>query len=108
MSERPEILKFPSRLDPDFANELLRKAQDIDDFTERLDRISHEFLGFAYQEGSLGGGPELDEEFRIDLKVFDCVTLIEVTLALALADTVPDFIDKTCRIRYDEGQISWF
>jgi len=108
MSERPEALNIPSRLDADFANELLQKSRNIDNLTERLDRISHEFLGSTYQEGSLGGGPAIDEEFRIDLKVFDCVTLIEVALALALAETVPDFIDKTCRIRYDDGRISWF
>ena len=108
MSEGPEAINIPSRLDPDFANRLLEKVRDIDELHQRLDRISQEFLGSAYQEGSLGGGPALDEEFRIDLKVFDCVTLIEVVLALALADTVPDFIDRTRRIRYDQGRITWF
>jgi len=108
MRERPKAQNIPSRLDPDFANKLLEKVREIDDLTQRLDRISGEFLGSAYQEGSLGGGATLDEEFRIDLTVFDCVTLIEVVLALALSDTVPDFIDTTRRIRYDDGQISWF
>lgn len=108
MSEGPEAINIPSRLDPDFANRLLEKARDICELHQRLDRISQELLGSLYQEGSLGGGPAVDEEFRIDLKVFDCVTLIEVVLALALADTVPDFIDMTRRIRYDEGRISWF
>jgi len=108
MSEGPEARNIPSRLDPDFANRLLEKARDIDELPQRLDRISCEFRGSAYQEGSLGGGPALEEEFRIDLKVFDCVTLIEVVLALALADTVPDFIDRTRRIRYDQGRINWF
>jgi len=108
MSEGPDAINIPSRLDSDFANRLLEKARNIGELTQRLDRISQEFLGSAYQEGSLGGGPALDEEFRIDLTVFDCVTLIEVVLAVALADTVPDFIDKTRRIRYEEGRISWF
>ncbi|HKA21039.1 MAG TPA: N-acetylmuramoyl-L-alanine amidase-like domain-containing protein [Blastocatellia bacterium] len=107
MSERPKALNIPSRLDPDFANDLLEKVREIDDLPQRLDRISAEILGSAYQEGSLGGGPALAEEFRIDLKVFDCVTLIEVALALTLADSVPDFIDMTRRIRYDDGRISW-
>ena len=108
MREVPEAINIPSRLDHDFANRLLEKARNIDELTQRLDRISQEFLGSTYQEGSLGGGPALDEEFRIDLEVFDCVTLIEVVLALALADTIIDFIDKTRHIRYDEGRVSWF
>jgi len=108
MIERPKAINIPSRLDTDFADDVLQKARDTDELTQRLDLISREFLGFAYQEGSLGGGPDLDEEFRIDLKVFDCVTFMELVLALALADTVSDFIDTTRRIRYDEGQIDWF
>jgi N-acetylmuramoyl-L-alanine amidase-like len=108
MTERPEAINIPSRLDADFVGEVLRKARDTDELTQRLDRISGVFLGSAYQEGSLGGGPDLDEEFRIDLKAFDCVTFMEVVLALALADTVSDFTDSTLRIRYEGGQIDWF
>jgi len=108
MREVPEAINIPSRLDPDFAYRLLEKARNIDQLTQRLDRISQEFLGSTYHEDSLGGGPALDEEFRIDLKVFDCVTFMEVVLALALTDTLSDFIDTTRRIRYDEGQFDWF
>jgi N-acetylmuramoyl-L-alanine amidase-like len=103
-----KAIETPSRLDPDAANRILEKARDTYELSQRLDQISAEFLGSAYQEGSLGGGVGLTEEFRIDLKVFDCVTLIEVVLALALARSLDDFIEKTRRIRYADGRIDWF
>jgi len=95
-------------LDPDLAHQILERARDARHLSKRLDQVSAQFLGCLYREGSLGGGATLKEEFRIDLDVFDCVTLIEVVLALALADSVNDFIDKTRRIRYADGQIDWF
>jgi N-acetylmuramoyl-L-alanine amidase-like protein len=98
----------PSRLDTDAANRILESARDISELSQRLDRFSGDLLGRAYQEGSLGGGPAIEEEFRIDLQVFDCVTFIEVVLAFALADSTSDFIDKTRRIRYDQGHVDWF
>jgi hypothetical protein len=103
-----KAIDIPSRLDPDFANRILEKTRDTRELSQRLDLISAEFLGYAYQEGSLGGGVGLHEEFRIDLKVFDCVTLIEVVLALSLARSLEDFIDKARRIRYAFGQVDWF
>lgn len=103
-----KAIETPSRLDPDAANRILEKARDSYELSQRLDQISAKFLGSAYQEGSLGGGVGLTEEFRIDLKVFDCVTLIEVVLALALARSLDDFIEKTRRIRYADGRIDWF
>jgi hypothetical protein len=101
-------IEIPSRLDRHAAGRILENVRGTDDVSQRLDLISSEFLGCDYEEGSLGGGPALKEEFRIDLAVFDCVTFIEVVLALALARTVEDFIDKTRRIRYDRGRIDWF
>jgi len=97
----------PARLDVVVANRILESARDIIALSQRLERFSGDLLGRAYEEGSLGGGPEVEEEFRIDLQVFDCVTFIEVVLALALADSTNDFIDKTRRIRYDQGQVNW-
>jgi len=103
-----KAIETPSRLDPDAAKRILEKARDTCELSQRLDQISAEFRGSVYQEGSLGGGAALNEEFRIDLKVFDCVTLIEVVLGLALARSLEEFIDKTRRIRYVDGRIDWF
>jgi N-acetylmuramoyl-L-alanine amidase-like protein len=87
---------------------ILTDAGAESDIGTRIDRISAFFLGRSYIEGSLGGGPELPEEFRVFLGAFDCVTYIETVLALALARTIDEFIDTIRHIRYKDGEIDWF
>lgn len=95
-------------LDAAEAGRIVKDAGGETDLGKRLDRISEYFLGRPYVTGSLGGGPESAEVFRISLDAFDCVTYMETVLALALARTVDEFIDKLRRIRYAEGKIDWF
>lgn len=90
------------------AGPILEYAGPETNLPKRLDRISEFLLGRPYAEGSLGGGPQLAEEFRVSLSAFDCVTFIETVLALALARTIEEFIDTVRRIRYEDGEIDWF
>lgn len=105
----------PFGLDPAEATRILNEsgctptdASAERELCQRLDRISECLLGRSYGEGSLGGGPDLPEEFRIYLNAFDCVTFIETVLALSLAQTTYEFVDTLRRIRYEDGEIDWF
>ena len=77
------------------------------DLAKRIRHFSGLLSGRAYVEGSLGGGPESQEELRVSLTAFDCVTFIETVLAFSLARSVEHFIDLIRRIRYERGDIEW-
>jgi hypothetical protein len=100
-------IETPFGLDPAEAERILKDAGGETDLRKRIDRISELLLGRSYVEGSLGGGPEAPEDFRVSLDAFDCVTFIETVLALALARTIDEFIDTIRRIRYEDGEIDW-
>jgi Protein of unknown function (DUF1460) len=100
-------IETPFGLDPAEVEQILKDAAGGPDLGKRIDRISELFLGRPYTEGSLGGGPDVTEEFRILLNAFDCVTFIETVLALALVRTIDEFIDAIRRIRYEGGEIDW-
>ena len=90
--------------------ELVGILDDINgegDLGKRLERISKRFLGRPYVEGSLGGGAEVPEVLRITLEAFDCVTYLEVVLALACSATLNEFVSMIRRIRYERGEIDW-
>lgn len=90
------------------AERILEHAGAETRFGERLDRISKFLIGRPYAEGALGGGPRLAEEFRVSLSAFDCVTFMEIVLALALARTIDEFTKALRRIRYENGEVDWF
>ena len=97
----------PLGLDRDEAEGFVKVVADEPHLGKRIARISELLLGRPYVEGSLGGGPGLPEEFRIDLNSFDCVTFIEVVIAIALARTSDEFIATLRQIRYRDGVIEW-
>ena len=94
-------------LDMDEVRRVLEAAGSERELSRRIDRISEGFLGRPYAEGLLGGGPDLPEEFRIDLTAFDCVTYMETVLALALVLKSEEFVDTIRRIRYQDGKVDW-
>jgi Protein of unknown function (DUF1460) len=90
--------------------ELVGILDDINgegDLGKRLERISKRFLGRPYLEGSLGGAADVPEVLRITLEAFDCVTYLEVVLALACSGTLNEFVSTIRRIRYERGEIDW-
>jgi hypothetical protein len=98
----------PSGLDLVEASRILTHVDEGAGFAERIAWISEYFLGRPYVEGSLGGGPDLAEELRVSLEAFDCVTYIEVVLALARSQTTDEFVDAIRRIRYKNSKLDWF
>lgn len=103
----PKATDIPIGLDASEAERVLKSVSDKTGLNERIDHISGELLNRDYVEGSLGGGPNSPEEFRVSLNSFDCVTFIETVLALACSQSIEAFIDTIRLIRYEGGEISW-
>jgi hypothetical protein len=103
-----KTIETPIGLDATGTEKLLTRAAGKTDLRARLEHFSGLFLGCQYIEGSLGGGPHLPEEFRVSLSAFDCVTLVETVLALALAGTSEEFTEVIRRIRYQDGMVDWY
>jgi hypothetical protein len=74
---------------------------------ERIDVLSHRFLGYPYLTNPLIGSADTPEVFTASLEAFDCVTYIETMIALAHASEFDDFSDALRRIRYRNGRIDW-
>ena len=74
----------------------------------RVDSISRLFVGRAYLENPLGGGPDQGEVFRCSFDEFDCVTYVEIVLALACSKTASRFSRTLRDLRYLEGNVDWF
>lgn len=100
-------IETPSGLDLAEASRILAQVDEETGLAARIARISEVFLGRPYVEGSLGGGPDLPEELGLSLEAFDCVTYIEVVLALARTQTTDEFVDAIRRIRYKDGKVDW-
>ena len=77
-------------------------------FEARVDAISRLFVDRAYLENPLGGGPDQREVFRCSFDEFDCVTYVEIVLALACSKTTSRFSRTLRDLRYREGSVSWF
>jgi hypothetical protein len=102
-----KTIDIPIGLDVAEAERLLADVSAKTDLGARIDHLSEHLLNSGYIEGSLGGGPNSPEEFRVSMSAFDCVTFIETVLALAAARTSGEFIETIRRIRYEGGEISW-
>lgn len=73
----------------------------------RIDWISGYFLGRPYAENALDSLPGRAETLTASLDSFDCVTYMEVVLALSISKSVQGFLDALRRIRYKDGQVHW-
>jgi len=103
-----KTIEPPIGLEPAEVDQILIDVAGLKSPAARIDRISETLLGRKYVEGWLGGGPELPEQLRVSLNAFDCVTFLEVVLALALAHTFDEFTSSIRRIRYENGDVDWF
>ena len=76
---------------------------------ERVEAISHFFLGKPYLLGPLGEGfdGKYDQSPLYRTDAFDCITYVETVLAIALGRTSAEF--RTCinHVRYQDGNISY-
>lgn len=101
------ITPYPENFDPTRAEEILKRIRDVLAIGERLNIVSAQFLGSPYIVHPLIGSAETPEVFTISLTGFDCLTYVETVLALALSDTVPQFIDTLRHLRYQGGRVGW-
>lgn len=88
-------------------NRLLKPLAKERDLAKRLEAISGQFLGCPYVVNSLGGGLDISEQLVVKLDGFDCVTYMEIVLALALAETAENFTNYLRNIRYKDGEVAW-
>jgi cell wall-associated NlpC family hydrolase len=95
------------KLSRQLAQQLIKEARRLPSVGQRMRHISARFLGAPYFIGPLVGSEATPEEFVATLSGFDCVTLVETTLALAWAADVPDFLHLLREIRYKNGEVSY-
>ncbi|MFL6214738.1 MAG: N-acetylmuramoyl-L-alanine amidase-like domain-containing protein [Blastocatellia bacterium] len=89
------------------AGRLLQSCRGINDFGERLERLSARLLELPYINNPLGGGPDEREAMVIRFDGFDCVTYVETALALALSREADQFTDALREMRYRDGEVDW-
>lgn len=79
------------------------------DHITRTEAASRAFLGRSYSLGPLGEGDSAlgEAKPRLRLDSFDCVTYLETSLALALAQDSTDILAQMDSLRYREGQVLW-
>lgn len=84
-----------------------RLSNNESDLRRRATIIARATIGQPYQLGPLGEFPyELyDPDPLYCLNASDCVTFVEQTLAMVLADDWPSFFQTLQRIRYKDGHI---
>ena len=91
----------------DKASRLLNQFRAANEFGERLERISAHLLESPYLNNPLGGGPDVQESLVIRFDGFDCVTYVEMVLALAGSRTADEFSDALREMRYIDGKVAW-
>lgn len=97
----------PADFDIRGAEGALHRLSRHSSFEARVDSVSRFFLGRAYLENPLGGGPDQREVFRCSFDEFDCVTYVEIVLALACSKTASRFARTLRDLRYREGTVEW-
>jgi hypothetical protein len=95
------------KLDRRLAGQLIREARRLPTVGARLKFITECFLGRPYFINPLVGSATEPEVFVATLDGFDCVTLVETSLALAWAADVPQFLALLREIRYRNGEVSY-
>ena len=72
---------------------------------EAIARLAEFFLGSPYLAMSLDQSGR--EQLRLDLTQFDCMLFVEQLLAIVSADSFDGFAERTRRLRYRNGEISY-
>ena len=97
----------PVGLDRRRVEQLLSKKKYDRSAASRIEVLSRHFLGRPYKTNPLIGSADTAEVFTASLDGFDCVTYIEIVLALSRASNVDEFTKWLRKIRYDRGRIQW-
>ncbi len=97
-------------LPSDEAYILLEKIKNESQTNLRMEIVSRNFLDLPYGDGGpLGEGPagryDQDPLYRFD--TFDCTTLVETVVSLALSRDVPEFEFVMNKIRYENADVDY-
>jgi hypothetical protein len=88
-------------------DKIIREASEIDNTGKRIDFLSKQFLDTDYVESTLIGNKDAPEVFVINLKVVDCITLIEYVEAMRLSDSFSAFERNLQKVRYKSGIVEF-
>ncbi len=91
----------------DELDRIIRDASGIADPGEHIAFLSEYFLNTPYQESTLIGSENKEEELVIDLSRLDCFTFIDYVEAMRLSRSYPDFHERLIQVRYQRGLISY-
>ena len=86
---------------------LLTDARQQPTLAARMKLISARLLGLPYLKHPLIGSPTEPEQFVARLDGFDCVTYVEIVLALSAAKDVNGFLDHLRALRYANGEVAY-
>jgi len=88
---------------------LWQKGMDIKNINERINYFSDKLKGKIYFLGPMGEGVSTGPSYkpRVNFDEMDCVTYMELALALAYSKNYNDFFDILQSIRYKSGIIDY-
>ncbi len=85
----------------------LATASRLEDVGERIQYISGKFLEIPYQESTLIGNSQTDEEFVVNFSGIDCFTFLDYVEALRRSFSFAEFLERLKKIRYRSGNVSY-
>jgi Protein of unknown function (DUF1460) len=74
---------------------------------ERFFRASELFVGRPYANSPLGEGVGVDADPLVRFDAFDCLTLVETSLALSLSTSEDELQSHLNFIRYENAHVAW-
>lgn len=99
------VEKWGDHIDRAKVERLIQDGQKIREIGKRMIFVASSLRGIPTQYNTLSKGEP--EKLVVNFAGVDCVTFVELTLALAHANSYEKFVQKLREIRYDGGQISY-
>jgi hypothetical protein len=95
--------------DPQIKVQTLLESTDLKDTNERITYFSSKLLGTRYKFNTFGEGPQADLHHAPRYQFFnlDCVTFVELVMALAISNDLERFEKTLFLIRYQNSKISY-
>ena len=97
----------PRGLDLRRSRSLLAGAKPHRSVPARVEALSAALHGAPYVAHALVGSATEPEELVARLDGFDCVTYVEIVIALARAAEPAGFVEELRALRYDGGAVEW-
>ena len=112
--ENYKIIYRLGKFSPERINEILAKANRINDYEKKIEFLSAQFLGVPYERLERNGEKKrkLDPKKRkenliVKLANVDCMTYIEYLEALNRSKNFDDFVNQLKNVRYKNGVVSY-